>query len=266
MKQSLGGFMQVQFNRGWILVFGLMVLGCGREGFHSQPIGLEEETQYLGLASEEIPDGYNEADFSGRANLSPTIYFHPLIRDEFNNCRSGEWTGLRNKHGAEMMRVCSTTYKTCTLEGSCQIQRENVVRSFNYEGKTSTHYTFFEIKDGDCVFGYGVRSACLDPFYTVAADLNFHQVGSVIYVPKVKGAKLPNGDFHTGFFVVRDRGGAITGAHRFDFFTGTMHWNDPRNPFRSLGLSDPQKKTPYYRVGGATASQVRLARAYPKLP
>jgi 3D (Asp-Asp-Asp) domain-containing protein len=258
--------MLVRFAKEWILVVSLILVGCGGEGFRSQMAGLDGDPEVLGIASGEIPDGFNEDDFSPRAELKPTIYYHPLIVDEFNNCRSGEWTSLRNKDGVQLMRVCSTTYKTCTLEGSCQIQRDEVIRSFNYEGKGNGYYTFFEIKEGGCVFGYGVKSTCLDPYYTLAADLDFHEVGSVIFVPKVKGTKLPNGEFHTGFFVVRDSGGAIKGAHRFDFFTGSLHWNDSRNPFRGLGLADPNKRFAYYRVSGATASQVRRDRAYPLLP
>ncbi len=250
--------MAARFN--WVcLLLGLVLAACGPRGFQSSEVGLEEEPVML----EEV---LANDDLASRAELSPSIYFHPLIRDEENNCKTEKWTSLRGKGGVELMKVCSTTLKICAMEGSCQVQRAGKIRSFNYQGTSNGHYVFFEIPKDGCVFGYGVGSVCLDPFHTVAADLSVWKPGSVIYIPKVLGAKLPNGEIHSGFFIVRDTGEAIKGPHRFDFFTGSLHWNDPRNPFRALSLADTDQKLTYYRVQGETALRIRKERAYPRFP
>jgi len=205
-------------------------------------------------------------DFQFRGELTPTVYFHPLLRDEENNCKSGIWKSLRGAKGVVLMTVCSTTLQVCAMEGTCQISRKERTRSFNYRGMSGGQYVFFELLPGDCSFGYGVKSSCLDPFYTVAADLKHHNPGDVIYIPKVAGMILPNGKKHSGFFIVRDSGGLIKGPHRFDFYSGTLKWNDPRNPFYRIQLSDSNRRFAYSRVSGATALKVLNERAYPNLP
>lgn len=34
---------------------------------------------------------------------------------------------------------------------------------------------------------------CLDPYFTVAADLNFYKLGDVIFVPQFVGEVMPDG-------------------------------------------------------------------------
>jgi len=212
------------------------------------------------------PDEAYPNDFQFRGELTPTVYFHPLLRDEENNCKSGKWKALRGAKGVELMTVCSTTLQVCAMEGTCQISRKTRTRSFNYRGMSGGQYVFFELLPGDCSYGYGVKSSCLDPFYTVAADLKHHNPGDVIYIPKVAGVILPNGKKHSGFFIVRDSGGMIKGPHRFDFYSGTLKWNDPRNPFYRIQLSDSNRRFAYSRVSGTTALKVLNERAYPNLP
>ena len=59
---------------------------------------------------------------------------------------------------------------------------------------------------------------CLDPYYSVAADLDIYKLGTVVYVPSFVGVLLPSGVNHDGYFVVRDSGSSIKGYGRFDFF------------------------------------------------
>jgi 3D (Asp-Asp-Asp) domain-containing protein len=206
---------------------------------------------------------FGQNDVADKGNLSPTLYNHPFIIDE-GSCAKG-LAPIRGTGGKNLMMVCKTTISKCALEGSCEVERDGEVRAFNYLNSPLGYPVFIEITDEECFHGFGVKNICLDPFYTVAADLNFHKAGDVIYVPKVKGTVLPNGEIHDGFFVVRDRGGAIKGQHRFDFFTGSYDWHDPQNPFKKLGLSDVNAKFQYYKLKESAASQVRGRRGYPGL-
>jgi 3D (Asp-Asp-Asp) domain-containing protein len=58
----------------------------------------------------------------------------------------------------------------------------------------------------------------LVPYRTVAVDPRFVKLGSRIYIPQFKGAKLPDGTIHDGMFIASDRG-RFRGAH-IDLFTG----------------------------------------------
>ena len=61
----------------------------------------------------------------------------------------------------------------------------------------------------------------LFPCRTVAADLSHYKVGTVLFIPALKGRICAqNGQPVDGCFVVGDKGGAIKGAGRFDMFGG----------------------------------------------
>lgn len=207
--------------------------------------------------------GLRSADFVARGELVPTVYYQPIIEDDLSKC-SGKPTSIRNAAGAEMIRVCSSTFEKCMMQGSCVIRRGGVSRSFNVT--SGSRGVFAEVGEKQCEFGFGVRSICLDPFYTVAADLSFYKPGDVIFVPGLVGWPLPQGNKHSGFLVVRDRGGAIKGEHRFDFFSGTLHYLHPKNPFGQAKLSDRKTRMFYYQVRGPTAQKVLRSRAFPRLP
>jgi hypothetical protein len=213
-----------------------------------------------------LPSGANKADYEYKGFLVSSIYFNALLRDEGVNCSPEALSSIRDEKGSVLMKVCTKTVKTCMMEGVCQITRKKESRVFNYSGMVNKRPTFFELKNGDCIFGFGVSSECLDPFYTLAADKKYHKPGEVIYIPQVVGTILPGGQKHSGFFIVRDVGDRIQGSNRFDFFTGPMGWKDSGNPFFQIDLSASKKKFTYYRVTGGTAARFQVMRNFPKLP
>lgn len=215
--------------------------------------------------SSDLPRYANRSDFSLQGTLTSSIYFNAIIKDEDFQCGDGKSANMLDSYGHVLMRVCRSTLKTCAMEGVCQIQRNNETRVFNYRGIENRYISFFELKNGDCVYGFGVQSSCLDPFYTLAADLNFHRPGEVVYIPRMVGAELPNHTKHNGFFIIRDVGNKIVGANRFDFFSGSYAWNDPENPFYRMNLGASSGQIKFYKVSGETANQIRRQRNYPKL-
>ncbi len=205
-------------------------------------------------------------DLVPEGQLSPTIYFRSIIEDSDSLCRNSDRTALIGPGELAMIRVCLSTWKKCAMEGSCQISQNGLIRSFNVDGSANVRTTFFEIKSDECPFGYGVKSICLDPYYTVAADPAYHKAGDVIFLPTLRGLKLPDGSLHSGFLVVRDTGGRIRGPRRFDFFSGNLNWSDPGNPFRKLQLADSGSRLNYYKVVGPSAAKVLSFRKFPSLP
>ncbi len=87
-------------------------------------------------------------------------------------------------------------------------------------------------------FGLGTADYKLVPFRTIAVDPEFIPLGSVLYIPGLRGVsiELPNGMMvtHDGYVFAADVGGAIDGNH-IDFFTGIS----PANPAPALIRSTP---------------------------
>lgn len=144
--------------------------------------------------------------------------------------------------------------------------------SLNYEiinyVKSDKHgVPLFMMTDEEaCPWGYGVKAICLDPFYTVAADMEYHKPGEVLFVDRLKGIILPNGEVHSGFVIVRDRGAAIKGPDRFDFYTGLIAYKDPKNPFTAKGFAASSNKFNYRKATESEAKHFRLLRNFPKVP
>ena len=64
--------------------------------------------------------------------------------------------------------------------------------------------------------GCGVRNIPLMPFRTIAVDTSIIPIGSVIFVPELRGRIFTHDDkqlVHDGYLFAGDRGGAIRGKH-----------------------------------------------------
>ena len=196
--------------------------------------------------------------------LNPTIYFVKSIDLTEQDCQVKKT--LYSTTGEAIKKVCATDYKTCVIEGTCALVRGDETKLINYVDQNKQGVPLFKEVGEKCPYGLGVSNICLDPYYTVAADMNFHKAGEVIFVESVKGTKLPNGEVHDGFFIVRDRGGAIKGANRFDFYTGLLHYKNEDNPFTPLGLASETKSFNYRRATVEETAFVKEKRNYPGLP
>lgn len=214
-----------------------------------------------------VPEGMEAEDFSNAAKMNPTIYYHPVIKNTEDRCKEEDRTDMLTIDDQVLVRLCKVDLAKCSLQGTCTVVEGENRRSFNHHSLKGGVDRYFEMKQSACVYGYGVTNICLDPFYSVAADLTIYKPGTVIFVPSVRGTTMPNGKPHTGFFVVRDRGGGVKGAGRFDFFTGSYSWNSDNNPFKSLDLGDPRKPQKFFVVKSEEVSEATLdARNFPSLP
>jgi len=206
--------------------------------------------------------------FAVAAPLSPTIYYIKTIDPE-QKCDTKKT--IYSVEGKSLAKVCSEAYKSCVIEGTCAILTKSPppTESTKDEGSSSASAPaplFSAVDEHKCPWGYGVSAICLDPYFTVAADLEFHKAGEVIFVDKLKGVKLPTGEVHSGFLIVRDKGGAIKGANRLDFFTGVLTYRDERNPFTPVGFSSKTNKFEYRRATQEESDHFRKERNYPGIP
>lgn len=202
--------------------------------------------------------------FAQTKKLNPTIYYIKSINMKKQNCDSKKV--IHSVSGKPMLKVCAYDYKTCVIEGTCAIKKNDEVTIINFMEEKAGLYLFKVVDKKTCPFGYGVKKICLDPYFSVAADLKYHKPGDVIFVEDLKGVKLPNGEVHDGFFIVRDKGGAIKGANRFDFYTGLVTYRDDANPFTPLGFSNQRAAFSYRKATAKEAYDVRKSRNFPGLP
>jgi 3D (Asp-Asp-Asp) domain-containing protein len=95
-------------------------------------------------------------------------------------------------------------------------------------------------------YGIGSTGCELVPFRTIAVDPNFVPHRSKVYIPEMKGARLPDGTIHDGMFVATDRG-HFKGA-RVDLFVGIGYSGS--RVFSRHGYGSRSKVTVY--VDGTT--------------
>jgi hypothetical protein len=152
------------------------------------------------------------------------------------------------------------------MQGSCYVDShyaKQLLAGFHSRGGI---YIVESLPQFECPFGVGVRGACLDPYYSIAADLRYHSAGEVLFFPALEGLPLPTGETHSGFMIVRDSGGAILGPDRFDFFTGFDEPSSSRNIFSQSGFGDQSNKLDYVKVPEDKAIEFRSLRAFPSVP
>ena len=82
-------------------------------------------------------------------------------------------------------------------------------------------------------YGYGHEDIPLIPFRSAAVDPTVIPIGSKLYIPAAKGAVLPDGSVHDGFFHAIDIGSAIT-DRKIDIFTS---FGDQSRYFENMGFS-----------------------------
>ncbi|WP_413290251.1 3D domain-containing protein [Bdellovibrio sp. HCB337] len=199
------------------------------------------------------------------AHLRPTIYYTPIIDMTRPPCSSSVMKTVWDTKGRTSIKLCPTDYKRCGMEGQCIVKTSSQSTLINYNSTQGDKWRF-DVRVGHrCKYGFGVKGYCLDPFYTVAADPKHWPAGSVIFIPKVENMLLPDGSRHTGYFIVRDRGHAIKGSSRFDFFVGFAGtWKT--NSFATLGFNEQDNRIEFRAVSGREAEEARQERNYPYLP
>lgn len=211
----------------------------------------------------------------GRAQLlKPTVYYLPSNDvAPFRSCKAEDTKFFKAKKGQTLVsgkteiKVCSKFYYAVQMQGSGLVRtRDDRQYLLNYVGAEDGLPRFKVIDRDVCPYGLGVSNLCLQPFISIAADRNRTKPGDVIYVPAVAKAniKLPDGDIHQGFFIIADTGAAIVGHGRFDFYTGPMHYSDPKNPFVKLGLQSKlnRAKLTFHQVKRGSSTEKKVQEYY----
>lgn len=210
----------------------------------------------------------------------PTIYHTPLISKARQVCAPESRIPFFDRNGEQLTSACPASYVACEFEGSCILEQADGSKvgvnflkyDFNLE-----RAVFFAIEADRCPYGYGNArdksgrfiETCLDPYFSVAADSYERAAGEVIFVPKLVGAKLPTGEIHDGYVIVRDRARIMdneAGPDRFVFFSGIQSEKDLNNPFVRASLDNLDYTFKYESVSEEKAQEIRKKRNFPLLP
>jgi 3D (Asp-Asp-Asp) domain-containing protein len=207
--------------------------------FTASFIATATERDPLALDTFNFPEP-RESDLGKKINLWATYYNLPQLQDE-----TGAYP-LRDKESAELgPHISHRGWCDAAMEGSVRIKYKNGdAKTFNYAAQTSDSPVnckeYFKIdvsktkfREAAGPYGDGLDEYILEPYRTIASDNAYIVPGTILYIPKAKGAMitLESGRTiqHDGYFFVGDKGGAIKKNH-VDVFIGT-HTSAPFFPW-----------------------------------
>jgi 3D (Asp-Asp-Asp) domain-containing protein len=138
----------------------------------------------------------------------------------------------------------ATAYVFVDSNGPEQVNCDDYLGKLSDGVKTATRRArFMKVNNA---LGCGVRNIPLMPFRTVAVDTDIIPIGSVIYVPELRGRTFEHEGqmfVHDGYLFAGDRGGAIHGRHIDVFMTDT-----PETPFEDIFASTKRRTFSAYIV------------------
>jgi hypothetical protein len=188
--------------------------------------------------------------------------FTPSVTNylEVSGSNCDDKVDIKDEKGKALGTLCPDEFKQCKTQVACFYNTgdEKLLLKYIKDDR------FAEIDMGVCPYGYAAKNICLDPYYSISADPAFYKLGDVVYIDAARGVKLPDGSYHTGYFIVRDTDAKLKGEDRFDFFVGANAELDENNPFVKLGFSDAHAKVEYTRINDPAKVDLTLkGRDYP---
>lgn len=126
---------------------------------------------------------------------------------------------LLDINGEILSQVSDSYYAELRMEGTGLLLSGKLV---NYKARITKPDGSTEIRWRWCgpeaPYGYGYEDIPLIPFRSAAVDPTVIPIGSKLYIPVAKGAVLPDGTVHDGYFHAIDVGSAII-DRKIDIFT-----------------------------------------------
>ena len=167
----------------------------------------------------------------GRALLT----FYWIIDENSSRYRGKRDAVLRDVRGKVIARTHHRFKRDLVMEGTGWLRDGRTVM---YQQRVDGEFRF---RITSAKYGLTSTGCPLVPYRTIAVDGKFVKHGATVYIPQLKGAKLPDGTVHDGIFIAADRG-HFRGAH-VDVFTGA----GPRasRPFARRGYPSRSRVTVY---------------------
>lgn len=147
---------------------------------------------------------------------------------------------LRDRHGNVIAKTSKRFKRDLAMEGTGWLRRSDR-RTVTYDREVDGESRF---RITNARYGNGIGSCELEPYRTVAVDPRVIKLGSKLFIPELKGTRLPDGTIHDGIFIANDRG-AFRGR-TIDVFTRVG--SSAARPFTSKAKS--RSKVTVYLVAG----------------
>ena len=167
----------------------------------------------------------------GRALMT----FYWMIDESSSRYRGKRNDELRDSHGKVIANTTHRFKRDLVMEGAGMLRDG---RTITYDQRLHGESRFRVTKS---TYGDTVTGCPLVPYRTIAVDRHFVKLGSTIYIPQLKGAKLPDGTIHDGLFIASDHG-HFRGAH-IDVFVGAG--SKSARPFSRKGYGSRSHVTVY---------------------
>jgi 3D (Asp-Asp-Asp) domain-containing protein len=119
---------------------------------------------------------------------------------------------LRDIHGNVIAKTTRRFKRELVREGTGWLRDGRTVM---FEKRVGGESRFRITKER---YGLSSTGCPLVPYRTIAVDPHVVKLGSRVFIPQFKGAKLPDGTIHDGMFIANDYG-HFRGRH-IDIFTG----------------------------------------------
>jgi len=140
---------------------------------------------------------------------------------------------LLDGQGALIAKISENFYKKLAMEGTGHLLDGRVINfKSRIKNPDGTSQIFWRVCGADAPAGYGIGEIPLSPFRSVAVDPSVIPLGSRVYIPAAKGAVLPDGSIHDGYFAAVDIGDLIQ-EKKIDIFTW---FGDQEKYFEKVGM------------------------------
>jgi 3D (Asp-Asp-Asp) domain-containing protein len=162
-------------------------------------------------------------------SLRPSFYWISLEPND----GSSKTHPLLDLAGNVLVNISEDYFKKLSMEGTGRLLDGRVI---NYHGRVVKPDGTKEIRWRWCgpeaPHGFGYEDRLLNPFRSVAVDPSVIPLDSKVYIPAARGAKLPDGSIHDGYFMAVDIGDLIK-SKKIDIFTS---FGDQSEPFLKIGM------------------------------
>ena len=181
------------------------------------------------------------------------LSFYWVIDESAPAYRGRADVALRDARGHVIAHTSRKFRRALILEGAGRLEDGRVV-AYNCKRRGEHRFRLTKAQNGLAVTG-----GALVPFRTVAVDPRLIKLGSTIYIPQLKGARLPDGTIHDGLFIAADCG-HFRGRH-VDVFVGMS----PRGvrPFAQRGYGSRSHVTVIVMNGALKSAPATAAVAPP---
>lgn len=152
------------------------------------------------------------ADQPSKAIHHTLLTFYWIIDESSSRYRGARDVALYDAQGHVIEQTTRRFRRELVREGTGWLRDG---RTVTYDRKVGNEFRFRVTKTR---YGRASTGCPLDPYRSVAVDPRVIRLGSAIFIPQLKGAKLPDGTVHDGMFVAVDRGHFR--GHHVDVFVG----------------------------------------------